>query len=737
MTWLIQTTVYLTVTALFILFFKKVFKNRLPAKWHVYIWALLMIRLFVPYLPESRVSVYNALPAVEYSRPLVHTTASDIIQTDIAASDAVNNRSAVEADIPAKKSTAAAPKVSANEIIQAVYFAGAGLLLWWFILTYMLHLRKIKKYGPVTEPEILDLLRERKNRLGTGRNVILLSGGDTPCLVGFIRPKMILPDGYTLEETRYVLTHELCHLENGDTVILWLAMLVLCLNWFNPVLWYSFFILRRDIEVYCDSRVLELGEDKKEYAGLLLRMALKRNRFVFGTTSLQNGEKEVERRIKYMAYFKKPKLIVSAVILLIAAAVSVICLTNAKEKEPPAAPNTVAAVKEHCYVHLDEIPFDSLATVIYDLNEGDLLQVIEDAGEWSYVQLPIMDLPPVCGFVPSEFLTYDRKAIDSANHGRLNGAKVYNSPDIKDIYSAKESGIIYINYYSGDFANCDLIGGTNDVWVLRSDISRDITTDDLLYAKTWLFLNREFCRVFSDDYGIADLQISNWEQGSGEATFNYTVTTYNNVDLETEEWLQQVRATSSPEDYQRLVDDYFLPHESSYSFKSVLKNDKIQLYRDYMGDWQPVKIDDLTISEGTYNGSVGYIRPENSANIIEAVAAELKSKGWNDIEVDEGFIDEKITEQTSSILSRTDDEKDMNVYFVSGQAKKYFFNPLFVYVEIAYDDEPSEGEIYRVFYSSSSGRDLNAQPWQMYSTVGADEIMSVDDQRLVRYMYSY
>ena len=57
---LIQTTIYLSVTALFIILFKLIFKNRIRAKWHFLIWIILLIRLAVPILPSSPVSVFNA-----------------------------------------------------------------------------------------------------------------------------------------------------------------------------------------------------------------------------------------------------------------------------------------------------------------------------------------------------------------------------------------------------------------------------------------------------------------------------------------------------------------------------------------------------------------------------------------------------------------------------------------------------------------------------------------------------
>lgn len=663
MTWLLQTTVYMTVTALFILGFKRVFKNRLPAKWHVYIWALLLVRLLIPSLPESRVSVYNAMPAVEYARPTVQTAAPKPAWADVHMAVPADVTAMTEAGTPSAAPAPAAPQISAEEIVTVIYIAGAVMLLSWFVLTYLLHLRKIMKYSPVADPEILELLRERKDRLKVGRNVALLSGGDTPSLVGFIRPKIVLPAGYSYAETRYVLTHELCHLKNCDTGILWLAMLVLCLNWFNPVLWYAFFTLRRDIEVYCDQRILELGEDKKEYAGLLLRTALRKNRFVFGTTALQNGEKEVERRIKYMAYFKKPKLIVSIVILLAAAVVAAACLTNAHRDEPDMAdyakvPDAVAAVTMDSSIYLDE----ALTRPIYELKEGDLLQIIENAGGVCYVQLPIMDIPPVCGFVSADVLTYEPKAVDSGNYGRIRKAAVYNSIDTGDVYSAEESGIIHVNYYSGDFANCDLIGGTDGVWVLRSDISRDITNDDTLYARTLLYLNRESYRVFSPYYDILNLYITDWQQTGSEAIFSYSMNfQYYNRDPETVEWLIQERERD-PEGHQRRVEDYLKPIESNFGeLKVVEENGALRIYVNEV-EWKDEPIWHLLNMDAYVLGQ----KPET-----EDERPSVPDRKWSI----ENYFDFTFAE-------RYDDKKDMDFSLTLPKEKD---DPIVLYDRFSYD----------------------------------------------------
>ena len=318
MTNLIEMTVFVTVTTLLILLFKRLFKTKMSAKWHMWIWALLLVRFLVPTLPQSEVSVFNIVPNSPPAAETVYVPVDPTISTDTYI---IADRQSVPIDNgPVQLSVW-------PEIINKVWTVGAAALFAYFVLVYALHTRSLKKKNQISDESLLAVLEECKAELGIKRNVRLISG-DVPMLTGIISPKIVMPDGYSDEENKSILMHELCHLKNNDILLIWLAVVMLCINWFNPVMWYAFFAFRKDVEVYCDERVLHYTGGKKEYASLLLKTALRKNRFVAGTTALQNGEKEVERRIKYIAGFKKPTVIWTAVILVIAIIVGAVCLTN-------------------------------------------------------------------------------------------------------------------------------------------------------------------------------------------------------------------------------------------------------------------------------------------------------------------------------------------------------------------------------------------------------------------------
>lgn len=341
---LIHTTVYLTITAVFIILFKLIFKNKLKAKYHFLIWGLLMIRLVVPVLPSSPFSVFNTIMPEEenirqssFQNYIVQEEESDKSLYFDGEGDSAIIREPKEdyTENTTETNTDTSKELRVDELVTFIWLGGAIILLGYFIIIYALYKRKLRKSRKDCGGETLKILEECKNRLKVKRKIELYYADTTPTLTGLFKPKIFIPENCGYDEIKSTLLHELNHLKHFD--ILWsaLAAVVLCLNWFNPIIWICFFMFKRDIEVYCDERTLSFIEDKQSYAMLLLNTAAARKeKFVLGTTSLQSGKSDVKRRIKYMAKFKKPTIITLCVAAVIAAGVAVICLTNAVGAPP-------------------------------------------------------------------------------------------------------------------------------------------------------------------------------------------------------------------------------------------------------------------------------------------------------------------------------------------------------------------------------------------------------------------
>ena len=190
-----------------------------------------------------------------------------------------------------------------------VWFAGTVILLGYGMISSW-KLRKKLKNGEKLEP-----------------NVYQVEGLPTAFVMG-MPPCIYLPADLTEEEREYVLCHERIHIKRHDMRIKQGAFIILCLHWFNPLVWLAFRCMEADMESSCDEKVLEkMGTDiKKGYS--LVRLSAEERWF---GTPLAFGEKPIKTRVKHILQYKKPVSVVAG--LAVVAAVAVGCaIWSAPEK---------------------------------------------------------------------------------------------------------------------------------------------------------------------------------------------------------------------------------------------------------------------------------------------------------------------------------------------------------------------------------------------------------------------
>ncbi len=378
--WIVQGAVFTTATALLIIIFKLIFKNRISAKWRFLVWAILLIRLVFPVLPSAPFSVFNFAKMDEQS-----VTSSSVVnivsqegyyrQRDEPRYSLTFGENAVpDNNKPDSDGVYYSTNVHAfrfGEFFTVIWAAGALLLSVYFIIVLIIYRRGLKKKRRECDEETLSVFNSCREKLGIKRGVRLYFADTTPVLTGLFRPSIYIPDSYSEHELEAVLIHELCHLKHLDVLWSGIAAAVLCLNWYNPVIWVSFFIFKRDIELYCDERTLKFTGNKQSYAKLLLKTAAK-NRYVLGTSSLQSGKSDVKRRIKFLAKFKKPKVFIIVIALVLIAAITAGCLTNA---------NSESAVKNNSTVKTSEQTQNDEPNISYTYDSATQIFKATGAGE--------------------------------------------------------------------------------------------------------------------------------------------------------------------------------------------------------------------------------------------------------------------------------------------------------------------------------------------------------------------
>ena len=193
------------------------------------LWALPLLRLLLPPLPES----WREVAATPITR------AGETV-TMIVAPEALPHGTVQDV-------AAAATGPSLLAIVAAVWIGGAALFLVWHFLRHARFCRNIVRRGvPV-------------DRIARVR-IIESEAAPGPLAFGIVRPCIAFPrdfaERYDADERALALAHELGHHARGDLIANWAALIVLALHWFNPVAWRAFHAFRADQELANDARVL-------------------------------------------------------------------------------------------------------------------------------------------------------------------------------------------------------------------------------------------------------------------------------------------------------------------------------------------------------------------------------------------------------------------------------------------------------------------------------------------------
>lgn len=155
----------------------------------------------------------------------------------------------------------------------------------------------------------------------------------SPFVCGFIRPKIYLPIILENSERDYIIRHEQTHIKRRDYLIKPMWFFAVCLHWFNPLVWWAFYLMSKDMEMSCDEAVLqEMGEDiKADYAASLLALSVSRR--LFTGSPLAFGETNTLARVKNVLNYKRPAFWIIAVAVAAVIVVSAVLAANPKGAE--------------------------------------------------------------------------------------------------------------------------------------------------------------------------------------------------------------------------------------------------------------------------------------------------------------------------------------------------------------------------------------------------------------------
>ncbi len=270
------------VVILFVLVLRLLFRKA-PRLCSYLLWAAVLLRLLCPFSMTGDFSVF-CLFRIGEAQEMIHTSQSGAQRLDRLLSgietytDGGEDRTGPEAgDLEKMERTDAFAAPAAENRGRSVFYAVARTAAWVWLAGILV----------MTVHGLIGLVRLKRKLTGSIRlrdNIFLSDHIASPFVLGLFAPGIYLPSALGEEEQKYILLHEQIHIRRKDPLIKMAAYAALVIHWFNPLVWLSFFLVEKDMEMSCDEAVLRmLGEGiRADYSGSLLRLSAGRG-MVAGT----------------------------------------------------------------------------------------------------------------------------------------------------------------------------------------------------------------------------------------------------------------------------------------------------------------------------------------------------------------------------------------------------------------------------------------------------------------------
>lgn len=357
----------------------KLFGGKFTAKCRYIIWALVMIRLAIPFsfglLPtfieipiDTELVQSEDLSSVlsENTDPVTSVQPSDpgdVVVTPTTPStpvfpnvDTANPGSTpilpVTPTVPGDQAESVIPSapvietpteqpVSLRQILDIagiVYLTGAAIFLVWSLVSYFIYTRKILRSAKAADERTQKIFSTICKKYGMKKQPTLLvaSGIHSPAAFGIFRRKIVLPD-IAFSENGLVgtLAHEVTHCKRGDLYMKLIELIACSLNWFNPLVHIAAFKCEMEMELSCDEKVLSGSSEaaRAAYADVMLDIIrrCRRNRGAL-TTHFNPKKSAVTARFKNILYGSGKRrgriLIGVCLVLCILAGAFVACQTE-------------------------------------------------------------------------------------------------------------------------------------------------------------------------------------------------------------------------------------------------------------------------------------------------------------------------------------------------------------------------------------------------------------------------
>ena len=298
-----------SIVILLVLALRLVLKKA-PARLMCLLWLLAGLRLVLPFHIESDFSLQP--DTQQLLKPVVSDRVSApqeyVPQDMIPAMPTIGENITVNTDVGV--STTVQRSIDWMAVAAYVWAVGAAAMLIYTVISYV------------------RLKRQVRDAVATTGGAWECGSLNGPFLLGYLKPRIFLPTGLSGEDREYVLSHERTHLAWGDHWTKLAGFLCLSVHWFNPLVWFAYWCLCKDLETACDEQVVR-GYDverRKAYSKALL--ACSAGSRPVSACPVAFGEVNVKERIMRVLNYRKPTFWICLVCVIAIICAAVFFLTD-------------------------------------------------------------------------------------------------------------------------------------------------------------------------------------------------------------------------------------------------------------------------------------------------------------------------------------------------------------------------------------------------------------------------
>lgn len=280
----------------------------------VLLWGFVALRLMIPFSIESNLS----LVPEQLTNGEIISSVGDVYLGETDTIEIYEGQEHQTGQQPVGSFVAEANSIkpaktvgnTAFPILSWIWLAGVAGMLIYAVISYALLRRKVSTAVPL------------KKGILQSENVA------SPFVLGIMKPKIYLPFRMDDQALEYVIAHEQSHIRRKDHWWKPFGFVLLAIHWFNPLMWLSYILLCRDIELACDEKVIKEmdNENKANYTETLVACSI--NRRSIAACPLAFGEVGVKERVKSVMNYKKPAFWIIIGAVVICGIVALCFLTN-------------------------------------------------------------------------------------------------------------------------------------------------------------------------------------------------------------------------------------------------------------------------------------------------------------------------------------------------------------------------------------------------------------------------